>query len=114
QDPALPITLLAFDAKPFGGMVELKWTTASEIGNAYFTIERSGTGELQFDSIAVVTGAGDSRNIRHYQAFDRHPLPGVSYYRLRQTDFDGQTTTSNVVRVENSGLPSISLYPNPA
>lgn len=85
----LPIVLSYFDAKPVGSKVEVTWLTASEINNDYFTIERSLNG-FDFDPIGFVKGAGNSNQLLSYTFEDPHPLPGLSYYRLRQTDYDGK------------------------
>jgi hypothetical protein len=97
QNP-LPITLLSFTARPAGPEVLLNWSTASERDNAYFTVERSRDGE-RFEDILTVPGAGNSLVVRHYADTDPMPHPGLSFYRLRQTDFDGQNTVSDVVSV---------------
>lgn len=114
-DNVLPIELKSFDATFKNDVVEIIWTTATEKNNAYFTVERSSNG-LNYDSIFSVKGAGDSKMILNYNEIDWDPLPGVSYYRLRQTDYDGMTKVSHVVRVENTGprISSISVYPNPS
>lgn len=115
EDTVLPIMLKSFDAVYKNDIVELNWTTVTEKNNAYFTVERSSNG-LTYDSILSVEGAGDSKTILNYSEIDWNPLPGVSYYRLRQTDYDGKTTLSRVVRIENTGTrtSSISVYPNPS
>jgi len=114
-DNILPVLLKSFDAKYKNEIVELTWTTATEKNNAYFTVERSSNG-LYYDSIFSVQGAGDSKVVLNYTEIDWNPLQGISYYRLRQTDYDRTTSLSNVVRVENTGRrPSmISVYPNPS
>ena len=110
----LPITLLAFDARLNNGHTDLIWTTASEINNAYFTIERSSEGN-DWTEILQAAGAGNSNTTIHYSAVDRFPLKGVSYYRLKQTDTDGTFSYSKVVAVYNtgSGHEGMILYPNP-
>ncbi len=115
QNVPQPITLKSFDAVLVNGVVQLKWTTSSEKDNDYFTIERSGS-ELQFDSISFVEGAGTSNVEKHYRETDDNPLSGVSYYRLKQTDYDLKTSYSKVIRIVNShiGNKVLSLYPNPA
>lgn len=92
---ALPIELLYFTAKPLNKRVELKWSTAREIDNDYFTVERS-IDNISFETILKVDGAGNSASILTYAAYDEQPLSGTSYYRLRQTDFSGLTTLSPV------------------
>lgn len=111
----LPIELLTFTAKPKNKLVELNWQTATEINNDFFTIEKSATGE-NFSAIAIVDGAGNSNNILNYTDFDNAPLPGVSYYRLKQTDFDGNYTYSTTVSVNfiANDFMVESIYPNPS
>lgn len=99
---ALPITLQSFAANLKNNKVYLEWTTSSEINNAKFNVERSHNG-VDFSGIAEVAGAGNSQVIRNYSSVDEAPLPGVSYYRLKQTDFNGTFTYSNIVAVTNTG-----------
>jgi len=93
----------------------LDWRTASEINNDYFTIERSVDG-VNFEIIDIINGAGNSNNILHYETIDSNPLEGVSYYRLKQTDYDGQFEYSSIVSVRNHEetiSQEINVYPNP-
>lgn len=108
----LPITLLSFDAFPANGTVELRWETATEINNEYFDVERSKDGEA-FTSIGRVTGAGNSHTLRKYKLTDTYPLSGNAYYRLKQTDFNGNLSYSNVVRTELSIGVVMLAHPNP-
>lgn len=101
-DCPLPIELLAFTARQEEeGRVRLRWTTATERGNALFVVERSADAAL-FLPIATVPGAGDSFTERHYVLDDAEPLPGTSYYRLRQIDHDGSGALSGVVAVRRA------------
>lgn len=114
----LPIELLTFDAKLNSeNMVDLFWATATEINNDYFTMERSADGK-SFESIGIVDGAGNSSRNINYLELDKNPLSGISYYRLKQTDFDGKFTYSQIVSVEmkkdSKVLASMNIYPNPA
>lgn len=95
----LPIELLSFDAKPEGDHVLTKWSTASEINNDFFTLERSKDG-ADFEKLKNVPGAGNSDRILNYSETDESPLNGISYYRLKQTDFDGKTSYSDMVPIE--------------
>lgn len=110
----LPIELVAFEGSVVNGIVHLNWTTASELNNDYFTVERSQDGE-KFETIEVIPGAGTSTVASKYSAEDRSPFIGKSYYRLRQTDYDGRTSISKIILVEvlkrNTGV--VALYPNP-
>lgn len=94
----LPIELLSFNAVANSDQVDLLWATASERNNDHFTVERSANA-VDFEPVVRVPGAGDSQSLLHYQDVDRAPLPGLSYYRLRQTDRDGTTEVSGMVPV---------------
>lgn len=97
-DCALPIELLSFDAREEEAVVRLRWSTASEVGNAWFIIERSADAE-RFTPIAQLPGAGSSISRRDYVFDDAHLLAGTTYYRLRQIDADGNGSLSQVVAV---------------
>jgi hypothetical protein len=95
--------------------VRLEWSTTSEINNDYFTIERSSDAD-NFEGIERVKGAGNSRTQVTYTAYDENPLPGLNYYRLRQTDFDGTSTFSKLEAVQNTGTSErfgFEAAPNP-
>jgi hypothetical protein len=104
----LPIELLWFDAKADGEVVNCSWTTASEWNNAYFTVERSADG-LLFEPVGQVQSQGDGASMRDYRFVDEAPLPGTSFYRLRQTDHDGGFVHSEVVAVELAGASGVRL-----
>jgi hypothetical protein len=110
----LPIELIHFTAEPTHERhVRCAWTTATELNNDHFTIERSRDG-LSFEAIGTMPGAGTSMAPRDYEWPDRTPYSGLSYYRLRQTDIDGTSTLSQVVPVwlDHQG-PVIAVFPNP-
>ena len=94
----LPIELLSFNAFQKEKTVELNWSTASETNNYYFSIERSADGEW-FTNVNIVPGAGNSSTLINYISFDTSPLFGSSYYRLKQVDYNGAFTYSNMVPV---------------
>lgn len=109
----LPIELLSFTAAAEEGGVRLSWVTASEINNDYFTVERSTTGE-GFEAVGTIPGKGTTTNRSTYELVDTQPIQGTSYYRLRQTDFDGAFTFSPIERVTVTLAPAFTVYPNPA
>lgn len=82
--------------------VELRWQTASETNNDYFTILRSFDG-INFEEIGIVMGAGTTTEFHNYEYYDTDEKEGVVYYKLRQTDFDGNTTESKVIAVQTCG-----------
>lgn len=109
-----PVELIGFEAFPRAHEIGIKWSTASEINNHFFTVEKSLDNRI-FETIGRVDGAGNSQEQRDYEMTDNQPLPGISYYRLKQTDFDGSYSYSNVVAVNfTPGLTAINVYPNPS
>ena len=85
---ALPIELLYFKPKYEDDIVKLRWSTASEHNNDYFTIEKSNDG-INYEVIKTVPGAGNSTHVIDYYEEDRSLTSSGIYYRLKQTDFDG-------------------------
>lgn len=96
----LPIQLISFDARKLAEKVQLNWTTASELNNESFTIERSANGK-EFEAIGTVAGAGTSSTIQKYRFTDEKPVKGINYYQLRQKDFNGESSLSKVVAVSS-------------
>jgi len=112
---SLPIQLTNFDAKCTDSNVDLNWSTATETNNDYFTIENSADAN-NWTFVKKVAGAGNSNSLLNYSAKDNYPLSGISYYRLKQTDFNGQSETFSPVAVnctEESSQLDITYYPNP-
>jgi len=115
SDPSvLPIELLSFNVKAENDAVLIQWETASEINNEFFTIQRSDDGK-RWENIAFVNGAGNSNRILNYEYIDYSPISGTSYYRLKQTDFDGAYEIFDMLSVtlETIADIEISVYPNP-
>ncbi len=109
----LPIQLLYFDVVAINGKVQLNWETATETNNDYFTLERS-TDAANYEEIGKVKGAGNSATEIHYNSVDEHPFEGISYYRLKQTDYDGKFAYSKLVSVElNTDNPLKLIYVTP-
>lgn len=109
----LPIELISFDAEQHEDFVNLYWSTATEINNDHFNVERSSDG-FEFISIAEIAGAGSSTTQKDYAHQDMHPLTGVTYYRLRQTDFSGKATVSHVIKIQSYHITRLKVFPNPA
>lgn len=108
----LPIELVSFTALPEKYRVELSWTTASEINNDYFTIERSINGSDWY-LVQRVDGAGNSTALINYQIVDPNPANGISYYRLKQTDYDGIEKVFPAQQVTLDFGGKYSIFPNP-
>ena len=105
----LPIELLSFDATPSGDDVIIEWVTATEVNNDYFTAERSADGII-FEAIETAVGAGNSIRKIQYETMDADPLKGVSYYRLKQTDYDGSYSYSQVEQVDYSSESNTTIF----
>ncbi|MFH2142435.1 MAG: ice-binding family protein [Bacteroidota bacterium] len=111
---SLPIELLNFNVSPVGENVLLEWSTASETNNDFFTVQRSKDG-LIFNELTKVQGAGSSNTIIFYSTIDYNHIENTSYYRLKQTDFDGKYSYSkteflNFVEIT---MDTFFINPNP-
>jgi Secretion system C-terminal sorting domain len=114
QVSPLPIQLLSFTAKPVDNeYVRCDWVTASEIDNDYFTVERSTNG-IDFEVSGITDGAGTSSSQLSYSFSDVDPYLGLTYYRLKQTDFNGKSTISEIIAVMLTEANSFVGIPNPA
>lgn len=114
----LPVELLHFHATRINkGQVELDWATATETNNDGFEIERMFEHEADFQKIGWEDGQGTTLQATYYQFIDENDYAGTTYYRLKQIDFDGTTTYSEIRAVNGQGNGSdgvhINVYPNP-
>lgn len=109
----LPIDLLFFKATPISNSyIDLAWETASERDNDYFTLERSIDG-ITWEFVEKIKGAGASDHQITYRTTDLDPYFGQSYYRLKQTDYNGEFTYADIEAVYLEGMGKLSVYPNP-
>lgn len=115
-DPTgLPIDLVSFTVKEVGGKYfRLNWVTVTENNNDYFNIERSADA-INFESIKTINGAGNSVQVLNYSTIDDMPLNGMAYYRLKQTDYNGETSYSTVKALKFNRRDDFvfEIYPNP-
>ncbi len=110
----LPVELTKFTTESHTEGVALNWTTSSEINNSHFEIELSYDGVNWF-TIGIVQGAGNSMEINDYQFIDNQIGSGIQYYRLKQVDFDGTESYSNInyFSFDNASKPtSFIAYQN--
>lgn len=110
----LPIGLLYFHAIPNEETVDLVWETSSEQNNDYFEIERS-LDAITWHSISHNNGQGNSSTNFKYTHTDDAPFKALSYYRLKQVDFDKSFTYSNIISVDLSKDAEVisNVHPNP-
>lgn len=108
----VPVTLLNFTARlQNNGAVLLNWKTTAEIDNHYFDVERSNNG-ISYTAIARVDGYGTTSLPHNYTLYDPAPLNGFNYYRLKQVDFDGHFTNSNIEVVELKSRDIVTAWYN--
>lgn len=110
----LPIKLLSFTGERDNNVNNLYWSTATETENSHFNIQRSADG-LNFTTIGVVAGSGNSLNTIDYKFIDIAPLFGINYYRLEDVSITGKTSYSNVIALDKAGMvkENSRFFPNP-
>lgn len=112
----LPITLGDFSGINQDRNNLLNWTVYSQMGNDYFTVERSMDGK-NWEKVGDVDGAGTTQSTMYYSLLDENPYFPVSYYRLSQTDLDGGKTYSNIISITNNKGDENTfvgnIFPNP-
>jgi hypothetical protein len=95
----LPSSLISFQGTYINSKSELTWQTASEQNNSHFTLSHSTDG-YQFNVIGTVAGSGNSTDIRDYRFIHNFPHPGMNYYKLKSTDYDGKEYSKGIVAIE--------------
>ena len=108
----LPVALTSFAGTPTKVGTELAWTTAHELNNDYFDIERSPNAK-NWQPVGYAIGNGTTEAEQHYEFLDRNAPAGTSYYRLRQVDYDGAVNYYGPLAVRTSAKETIRVYPNP-
>lgn len=106
----LPVKLTSFAASINNNQTELNWSTASEINNKGFEVEKSRDG-VNFETVGFVKGVGNTNHINKYSFIDNNN--SNSFYRLNQLDFDGKNEFSNVISVTNTEELNLQITPNP-
>ena len=110
----LPIELIEFNGISQDDHSKLYWQTATEINNDYFILEKSADA-LAWRDIAKIDGAGNSTQINNYSFNDYELLPEMMYYRLKQVDFDGKKTYSQIVTLHyTNNTGGFAIFPNPS
>ncbi len=107
QATNLPIEFISFTGEKQERSNLLKWTTIKEINNDYFTIEKTIDG-FNYEIIGTQNGAGNSNTSIDYELYDYNFDKVINYYRLKQTDFDGNSTLSNTISIDNREKGNIS------
>lgn len=110
----LPILLKSFTGKVIDNFIRLSWITEMEEQNEFFTIEKS-LDLKRWEKIGKVDGAGNADYTRSYHLDDLHPVKGMQYYRLTQTDQNGKSVVFPRISVsyDAAGLKKVTIFPNP-
>ena len=98
KEGALPIELLHFSGEKVDRDVQLKWITSSELDNDFFEIQHS-TDKNIFVPVGQVQGAGTTNSPSYYSFLHENPVNGDNYYRLKQVDFNGNFSFSNIINI---------------
>jgi len=104
----LPVTLVSFEATCQNSNELITWSTATEVNNDYFTVEKSYDGSSFFE-LAKIQGAGNSNVLLTYSAVDNDPTKGAIYYRLKQVDFDGTTEYHQIISANCGNSESFTV-----
>jgi hypothetical protein len=108
-----PIELISFNGKCDNNEVQLNWITATETNNDYFTIQKS-KDCINYEDIGTIKGSGNSISNKYYTFKDIPYENRLTFYRLKQTDFDGNYTHSKTISTDCSDATNYFVYYNPA
>ncbi|MDF2436983.1 MAG: hypothetical protein K0Q95_1359 [Bacteroidota bacterium] len=110
----LPIELTVFDGKATTNGNLINWSTASETNNDHFELER-GNNVYSFEKIASIDGSGNSTSMLNYNYMDKYPERTINYYRLKQIDYNGEFSYSEIISIDNNQMAEtfVNAYPNP-
>jgi hypothetical protein len=108
----LPVDLISFQGQRSLGNIELTWQTASELNNDYFTLERLVNNE--WSEIEKIEGSGTTQEITNYEYTYKKASADKVIYRLKQTDYDGLFSYSNIISIDTDINADLVLWPNPA
>lgn len=113
QDSPLPVKLISFEGKATSEGNRVSWRTVEEVDNDYFVVERAPGKPVNFQAVGKIKGNGTTSDENKYDWLDSESFNGVSYYRLKQVDIDGQATFSRIIAIDNRISRTLNAYPNP-
>ncbi len=105
----LPVRWLDFSAQELEDGIKLKWSTAMELNNKVFEVERSEDGE-HFEYAGSVNGKGNANSISSYSYIDHVNTQHTWFYRIKQLDFDGKADYSRVIVFQPNKIEGPSVY----
>lgn len=92
---------------------QIIWSVFTQLNNDKYTIEHSTDGR-SFSPIGEIAGDGTSNIIKHYEYIHTSPSIGINYYRIKQVDYDGKYSYSDIANVRYDGSGETNIFPNPA
>ncbi len=105
-------------AKLQNNLTHISWSVAIQLNNEKYIIEHSNPDSyreaLTFSSIGQIAGDGTNNETKHYDYIHTSPSIGNNYYRIKQVDYDGKYSYSDIASVRNDGNGETIIYPNPA
>lgn len=108
-----PVEFLNINARQKGSGISIEWSTAQELNNKSFDVEKSADGNANWNLVSSVNGAGNSSTVKNYSAYDPQPFNGVNFYRIKQVDIDGHFKYSKTVSVKLNAKTGVSVVANP-
>jgi hypothetical protein len=112
----VPVELTSLTAKSILNNVQINWSTASELNNSGFEIERGLVSANNWQTIGFVPGKGTTTEFQNYEFVDANLVSGKYLYRIKQIDFDGSFKYYGNIEVDHILLNKFYLseaYPNP-
>jgi hypothetical protein len=111
---ALPVTWLYLPTATIkNNQTHISWSIAAQLNNVKYIIEHSKDGR-SFSPIGEIEGHVTSNKTKHYDYIQTSPSIGINYYRIKQVDYDGKYSYSDIASVRYDGSGETSIYPNPA
>ena len=109
----MPVELAHFNATSIdkGQKIKLVWKTLSEDNNKGFYVERMNDMSLKWELISFIEGSGNSQISRDYSFIDKNPLQGINYYRLKQLDYDGKISYSEIISINLNNAALVTIFP---
>jgi hypothetical protein len=105
----LPVTFQSFYVNRQGANIQLAWVTSQEVNNQYYAVEKS-TDARSWKQVAIVMGAGTTNLISKYSYTDKNVTDAVVYYRIKQTDMNGDVHYSAIRTIKNDNPSSCNIY----
>jgi photosystem II stability/assembly factor-like uncharacterized protein len=116
QDTTIvPVEMISFESSISGNQIFLEWRTASELNNNGFEIQKKKNNN-DWNSIGFVEGNGTTTDYNNYFFVDTDPISGLNYYRIKQIDYDGTASYSEIRSINFqpiNDLIALGNYPNP-